>query len=311
MGSSGRSAQIVKPGALRLAAGLALASMAWIAGCAAPSNGEPQGERILEVRTGRWIAPAELELALERADYVLLGETHDNPHHHRLQAELLDSLSRAPSRPALVMEMFDTDDQQALDARRAAGGDADALARAGGMEAKQWRWDLYRPLVDLALKRELPLAAANLSRQRARDVVGKGLDVLPEASRLELEDTWNAQREAALGGEIRIAHCGELPEAMLPGMVRAQRARDAVMADVMLRFARAVLIAGRGHARNDYGVPVYLHRRSPRSTVVSVGFTERQPGAALESKDMAAFDYVWPTVPAQRPDPCAGLRMGK
>jgi uncharacterized iron-regulated protein len=279
--------------------------MLLLAGCA---GGIPGGDdSILDMRTGRWIGRAELLRELQRADYVLLGETHDNPHHHRLQAELLDALS--PARPALAMEMFDTGDQPGLDAARAKGVDADGLAKAGAMDTKSWRWDMYRPLVAIAVERGLPLAAANLSREGARNVMRTGWAALPDAARLDVEGPWNPKREATLGEEIRIAHCGEFPDSLMPGMVRAQRARDAVMADVLLRYPRAVLIAGRGHARSDYGVPIYLRQRAPGAKVLSVGFTERAPGDPISPRDTAAFDYVWPTPPAERPDQCASLAV--
>ena len=35
---------------------------------------------------------SELENALANARFVLLGEIHDNPDHHRLQAQLIDTL---------------------------------------------------------------------------------------------------------------------------------------------------------------------------------------------------------------------------
>jgi uncharacterized iron-regulated protein len=34
-------------------------------------------------------SPSQLTAALENARYLILGETHDNPDHHRLQAQLL------------------------------------------------------------------------------------------------------------------------------------------------------------------------------------------------------------------------------
>ena len=52
---------------------------------------------------------------------------------------------------------------------------------------------------------------------------------------------------------MKESHCGELPEAMLDPLVLAQRARDARMAERMEAAGAergAVLITGKGHARN-------------------------------------------------------------
>ncbi len=77
--------------------------------------------------------------------------------------------------------------------------------------------------------------------------------------------------------ELRISHCDKLPPAMLPDMVRVQRARDAVMADTLARAAGedgGILIAGAGHARNDRGAPTYLARLRPEASRFALAFVE-------------------------------------
>ena len=102
-------------------------------------------------------------------------------------------------------------------------------------------------------------------------------------------------------------------------MTRAQRARDAVMADSLLRYRidGAVLIAGDGHVRRDLAVPLYLSARAPGASVVSVALTEVQPGAddvnayetAAAGSSDPAFDYLWFSTRAEREDPCAGFTL--
>src|SRR5262249_55513159 len=67
----------------------------------------PQPGAVLDVATGHLVAPEAVMLALADADYVLLGEQHDNPAHHELEAEIVRRLIAAGRRPALVMEMLD------------------------------------------------------------------------------------------------------------------------------------------------------------------------------------------------------------
>jgi uncharacterized iron-regulated protein len=117
--------------------------------------------------------------------------------------------------------------------------------------------------------------------------------------------------------EIRDAHCGELPDTMVPSMVTAQRARDAQLAERLLATQRdgAVLIAGTGHVRSDRGVPAYLAVRAPGVVIASVAFVEVASGR-LAPADYAErfgaarlpFDYVWFTTRADDADPCAKLR---
>ena len=65
---------------------------------------------------------------------------------------------------------------------------------------------------------------------------------------------------------------------------------------------RIVLLAGNGHVRRDLGVPRWLGAEAPR--VFAVGLLEEDDAHT----PAAAFDAVLRSAPAERPDPCAGLR---
>src|SRR5258706_8709484 len=51
----------------------------------------PLTGRLWDVASGGFIDRQNLFTRLARADFILLGERHDNPHHHLLQAEVLRS----------------------------------------------------------------------------------------------------------------------------------------------------------------------------------------------------------------------------
>ncbi|MHA1548233.1 MAG: ChaN family lipoprotein, partial [Alphaproteobacteria bacterium] len=53
----------------------------------------------------RFVTPRLLADALTEAEFVLLGETHDNADHHRLQAWLIDRIAMH-RKPTVVMEMI-------------------------------------------------------------------------------------------------------------------------------------------------------------------------------------------------------------
>jgi uncharacterized iron-regulated protein len=274
---------------------------------------------IWDARERRFVPRASLEAACAHADLVLLGEVHDNPDHHRLQVGLVEAIVRAARRPAIAMEQFDREQQAALDRARAERpGDAGYVADAAQFDRRGWQWPFYEPIVALALARDLPLVAANLSRRDAFAVVERGHDALGASAvvRLGLERPLGAAQAAAIEAAVRDGHCGKLPERVVPGMAAAQRARDAVMADALLARASAgaVLIAGNGHVRRDLGVPLHLAARAPQRSVLAVGILE-----VVEGSDRAA-DYVAPagdddrqfdvavfTPRTARPDPCAGF----
>ena len=249
--------------------------------------------RIWDVRAARFVSAEELFDRAARARQLILGETHDNPEHHRLQRVVLDALATRGDKRLLAMEQFDTEYQAAIDA---ASGDAEALADAGHFDRQGWNWPLYWPLVQFALGHGWPLVAANLSRADARAIV-------TDPARSKLPPAPEPVKRA-LERDIIDGHCGAAPEAnRLAGMVEAQRARDAHMAFVLR--SPSVLIAGAGHARRDRGVPLYLGD----SDVLSIAFIEVEPGKASPEAyaERASFDYVWFTPRAARADPCAGL----
>jgi uncharacterized iron-regulated protein len=271
--------------------------------------------KIWDTRAGRFVDAATVDAALGQARYVLLGETHDNPDHHRLQAERVRALTASGRRPALAFEMLDTSQQARVDETRArAPTDPDALAQAVDWAHSGWPdWSLYRPLFAVALERGLPLVAANLPRAQVRALVQKGPDALPPETRSQLgldapvpEDVARDLRE-----EMRASHCGHLPESLLEPMALAQRARDATLADRLLATAPdagSVLIAGAGHARTDRGVPAWLQRRAPGSRVASLAFVEVSDALRAPSDEAFPYDYVWFTPAAEREDPCASLK---
>jgi uncharacterized iron-regulated protein len=309
-----------------LRGGLAALAMLGAASCASllgPRMLLTEHPLVGRVWDGRDRAFVDADAAIadwRRAAVVLLGESHDNPDHHRVQLRVLDALSMAGARHALVMEQFDVEHQTAIDdALRQSGVNADDIARAGKLDRTGWDWPLYRPLIERALERGMPIAAANLSRAAARRIVMSGFGALGEqAGRLPLDETWSDERDAILSNLIGAGHCGQAPEEMVRGIVRAQRARDATMAQAMSRYpGRGVIgIVGRGHARRDIGIPVYLAALSPGASVSVVGLVEvaegqTDPAAYAVEEGAGAYDWLWFTARAERPDPCAGLRFDK
>lgn len=289
---------------VQLRRALACVALGMLAACTHELGLEkhPLVGRIWDTRAARFVSADEVFARAAAARVVILGETHDNPEHHRLQLSALQALAAGGERRVLAMEQLDVEHQAAIDAARMRTKEAEAIADAGRFDRKGWDWPRYRPLVQLALERGWPIAAANLSRGEARAIVR-------EPSRSGLPPAPPSLREG-LEKDIAESHCGTRPEPkVLAGMVEAQRARDARMASVLKE--KSVLIAGAGHARRDRAVPLYL----PGADVITIAFTEVERDKTTAQQyfgDFAgpqSFDYVWFTPRAERDDPCAGFTM--
>lgn len=276
---------------------------------------------IWETSAARAVDEAVLTARLAAAKYVLLGEKHDNPDHHRLQARVVKALLVAGRRPALAFEMLDAEDAPAAKNYLASHpADAAGLGAAVGWERRSWPpWPQYQQIADLGVAARLPLVAANLPERLARAAAREGAAALPAELRAQLgldEPLPDAVR-AAMAREIADSHCGFAPPGMVEPMLLVQRARDAHMAWAMLRDATAdgaVLITGFGHARTDRAVPAHLGRMGA-SSVVAVAFLEVQQGkdtvadyARNFDSGTLPFDFVWFTPRVDDVDPCEKFR---
>jgi len=244
---------------------------------------------------------------------VLLGEVHDNAQQHRLRLATLQRAFAAGWRPAIAMEQFDREHQADIDrSRRERPGDAqhliDVAAPSGNHGGGGWNWVFYRPFVELALRYDVPLIAANLSNTDAAMIVRGGYSTVfseQEIAVLGLNTPVAPEVQVAQEREIELGHCHALPRSMWPRMARAQFARDAIMADVLRRGAQGggvVLLAGNGHIRHDIGVPRLLGTVQVR--IFAVGYLE----ITDDSTPVSAFDAVVRTQVAERADPCAEFK---
>ena len=84
-------------------------------------------ERVYDTRRQQF-ADFEVMLAdLARADVIFVGEQHDDPNTHRLEAAILEGLQRRGAAVTLSLEMFERDVQGDLDAYLAGGMADDAV----------------------------------------------------------------------------------------------------------------------------------------------------------------------------------------
>jgi len=280
---------------------------------------------IWDVSARRRVSEAELTARVQAAEVVSVGETHDNPDHHRLEAALVRAFAATHHAPAVVFEMLDRERQPVVDRSLATHPDeADALARAVGWDSSGWPpWSIYRPVFEAALASHGPVLAAGLDRDMAMRIAHGGAGVLDPAlvQVFGLATPLAADTEAAMRHEMSEAHCGLLPDSMLGPMVLVQRARDALLASRLHEGGEggrgALLIAGAGHVRRDQGVPAQLTRAYGTSSLavgllqVNGGDTSPELYAAGFGARVLPFDFVWFTPRANDVDHCAELRSKK
>jgi uncharacterized iron-regulated protein len=211
-------------------------------------------------------------------DVYFLGEIHDNPAHHRTQADWVAALGPK----ALVFEMLTPD--QAGRVTPALIADAEQLGAVLGWADSGWpEFAMYHPI--FAAAPDAAYLGAAVPRDAARAAMSQGVAAAfgGQAARFGLDrplpDDEQARREAL---QLR-AHCDALPGEMLPGMVAIQRLRDARLAERALEAldrygAPVAVITGNGHARRDWGAPAALALAAPDLQIFALGQGEAASG---------------------------------
>lgn len=257
-------------------------------------------------RAGRKVGFTELAARLRAADVVILGEVHDNPAHHAMQARLVRRI--APS--GLAFEMIPESAEVAVRRHRAAGGDVAGIATLTGWSRRGWPdFSLYAPIFAAAPR--ATITGAGVARPDLMAAATRGAAAVVGDPRLaaHLAKPLGSAAGRAIEDEMISAHCAAITRDHARRMVEVQRLRDARLALAALRAKRSrgrvVLITGNGHARRDRGVPVYLGILRPLLRVVVLGQIERSP---VVPRPAGVYDFVHITRPAPRKDPCAAFR---
>ena len=243
--------------------------------------------------------------AVEGADYIAIGERHDNPQHHALQAQLVAALAPA----GLAFEMIPQAKEEIVNRLRADGASREALAEALDWETSGWPdWSLYAPILEAAP--EAYIAGGGLARSAIGGVYANGAAGVGEmlAERYALADDLPDEQRAAMLDEQYAAHCEMIEREKLGAMVEVQRAWDAAYAEALHRAGvagggRAVLICGNAHARLDRGAPAYLERAFPKAKVASIGMLEDD-----EEQPTGQFTITLSAPAPEREDACEQMR---
>ncbi len=233
-----------------------------------------------------------------------MGEEHDAADHHRNQA---DWVRRMGAR-VVVFEMLTPElAQTAMAERRASAAD---LGAALAWEARGWPdFEAYAGIFAAAAAQDALILGAELPREALSRAAEMGAaQVFDGTAAFGLETPLDPDEQAAREAEQAEAHCGLLPEDLLPGMVEVQRLRDAALAQAALdgldeTGGPVAIITGNGHARRDRGVPALLESARPDLRVLAIGqFTEPTGAAPFDAR------IVTPPPEGRDTDPCAALR---
>ena len=271
-------------------------------------------QRVYDTRAASFTDFESMLADLARADVILLGEQHDDPNTHRLEAAVLEGLARRRLPVTLSLEMFERDVQPALDAYLAGTVTEEEFLK-GARPWPRYATD-YRALVEIARAHGWPVVAANVPRRIAADVAKSGrtaVDALVTADRLLAARDLHCPRDpyfdrfAEQMGAHQKPDAGGSPDAAATERYYwAQCVKDETMAESIARAVATtdgrpgavVHVTGAFHSEFGAGTAERVRRRleGRRVAVVSIMPVENLDTIAPGDSDRKRADYLVYTI---------------
>jgi uncharacterized iron-regulated protein len=207
------------------------------------------------------------------ADVVYIGETHSSRRDHAYELELIQWMIRSRIQFAVGWEMFERTQQAELDRfNKGKLSLAELFARTGFEKS----WATYSPLYATILE--------TTARARISNI---GLNAPPAlAHKVAAGEPLSPGEKKQIPTEFRIPagayrhfvgllgeHPGMAP-VDLPRFFAAQNLWDQTMAKTILEFhkrnptTKLLVLTGRGHIQDGFGVPNYVHQKSAMKQLV-------------------------------------------
>lgn len=251
---------------------------------------EEQGFAFVDGRTGESLSWDEVKARVRAAEFVIAGEQHDQPAHHRLQARLLDEMAQAGGALSVGLEMVPWHLQAPLD--RFSRGDLDVEGLFSALDwEKTWghNADLYRDIFVTGQQHGSRFVALNTPRDLARSVARNGLEGLSEEERALLPDMdlGDEEHRAELEAVFRHHHPPSGSAGAFENFYAVQVLWDESMAQRSVEAhengaERVLVLAGVGHVAGYHGIPQRILRRLPKARLLTVLPVEIEAGESAE-----------------------------
>lgn len=202
---------------------------------------------------------------------IYVGEYHDRPGHHSAQLALIRRLFDHDPQLAIGMEMFQRPFQDVVD-RYTAGEitEREFLARSEYFQRWGFDYNLYKPILDFAREKHIPILALNAPGAIVSKIGRQGLEALSPEERAQIAETLDLSDVAYRDRLKRIfeGHGGMVGR-RFESFLQAQTAWDETMAETIAKFSalhpdrRVVVLAGKEHIAFRSGIPSRAFRRHP------------------------------------------------
>jgi len=231
-------------------------------------------------------------------DVIFIGEEHGDRMSHNAELLILKGLSKRDPELILALEMFERDVQETLNAYLK----REISEKAFLKQSRPWpdyKRD-YRPLMEWAKKKRIPVIAANIPRRAAAavsmankissDVMGQDKIYLPKTVYLKSKEYCSRF----------VSSMEEMPQATpmkgisLDGLYKAQVLKDAVMAASLEPFLDRRILFCCGHFHSDYhlGIPYQLRKKHPALKIAVIAMASTVDSLSMKDRSRVA-DLIW------------------
>jgi len=229
---------------------------------------------------------------------IFVGEEHESRVCHNAELTLLKRLSGVDPNLVVALEMFERDVQDSLDAYL----ERKISEKTFLEQSRPWPNYLedYRPLIEFAREKNIPVIAANVPRRAAAtvamankvspDVVEGDRIYLPKCIHLESKEYY--KRFLA---NLEIMPSWAPMKGMDPdGLYKAQVLKDAVMAASLEPFLDHRILFCCGHFHSDYhlGIPYQLQENHPELKVAVIAFASYVETLPMKERSRIG-DFIW------------------
>jgi len=217
--------------------------------------------------------PAEFWTRIADADVVYVGETHSSSQDHTYEVELIRAMIRSHVHFAVGWEMFDRTQQADLNRFNEGRLSLTELFARTGFEKS---WATYSPLYARILRTtahaNIPNIGLNAPAALAHKLAAGEPLSLGEKKQIPIEFRIPAGAYLHFG-RLLGEHPG-MKQDDLPRFFAAQNLWDQTMAKTILEFqkknpaTKLLVLTGRGHVQDGFGVPKYVHQKSATKELV-------------------------------------------
>jgi uncharacterized iron-regulated protein len=247
---------------------------------------------------GEIVTLEEFFLALQGYDITFVGEIHSLREAHQAELIILTELAKQNPSLVLALEMFECDVQNILDAYLK----GEISEKRFLKQSRPWPnyEEDYRPLIEFAKERPIPVIAANVPR-RAAAAVARANEVSPEVmgdNRIYLPKSvhFNSKEyhQRFIASMDQMPRMAPMKGINVDGLYKAQVLKDAVMAASIEPFLDRPILFCCGHFHSDYhlGIPFQLQEKHSGLRIAVITFASYVGDLPMKERSKIG-DFIW------------------